>query len=162
MEAILNFETLVKSQLSYLQQIARNYTTDESTAEDLLQDTIVRIWSNRQKFTMGTNFKAWASVIMRNVFINDYRKRKRLNIYNVTPDENILEGKAENSGEQQMVYDDLLREVHTLKTMYRKPIELYNKGFSYREIAEDMGVSVGTIKSRMHVARGYLKQRLAS
>lgn len=162
MEVIMNFEALITSQLVYLKQVARNYTDNEMAAEDLLQDTIVRIWTNRDKFQLGTNFRAWASVIMRNLYINNYRKRKKWTNSAAFYDEEKIEGQTENTGEQQLRYDDIVKEINSLEIIYRKPLELFYEGFSYREIAEDMGVSIGTIKSRMHSARGYLKQRLAS
>ncbi|PHN03341.1 RNA polymerase sigma factor [Flavilitoribacter nigricans] len=162
MDVIMNFEALIDSQLIYLKQLARNYTSSEMAADDLFQDTVVRIWSNQDKFEMGTNFKAWSSMIMRNLFINDYRKQKKRRNDSAYYDEEKIESHIENSGEQKMIYDDLLNEIHTLATNYSKPLELFYEGFSYREIAEDMGISIGTVKSRMHSARGYLKQRLAS
>lgn len=162
MEVIMNFEALITSQLAYLKQVARNYTDNEMAAEDLLQETVLRIWSNRDKFVLGTNFKAWASVIMRNLYINAYRKRKKWTNTAALYDEEKLEGKVENSGEQQLRYDDIVHEIDTLEAMYRKPFELYYEGFSYKEIAEDMGISIGTVKSRMHSARIYLKRRVAS
>ena len=161
MELIFGFETLIRSQLPYLKQLALSYTQSKLTAEDLLQDTIVRIWSNQDKFTLGTNFKAWSSVVMRNVFINNCRKQKNQRNYSVYLDENIEDQKIENTAEQKIACDELLKEVNTLRDKYRRPIELYFEGFTYQEIAEDMHLSLGTVKSRIHCARGHLKQRLA-
>lgn len=161
MKIVNNFEALVRSQLPYLEKVALHYTHDEQSAKDLLQDTVLRIWSNREKFQVGTNFKAWSSVIMRNIFINSHRKKHLRQSYASRIERDEAENCFENSGEQMMMYNDLLRTLHTLKPIYSRPLELYYEGYSYQEIAEDQGVALGTVKSRMYIARTYLKERLA-
>lgn len=160
MEKETNLEAMIAAQLPYLKQIALSYAKDESAAEDLLQDTIVRIWSNQEKFIIGTNFKAWSAVIMRNIFINGYRKRMARGGYIVEMDRLGAEPGVANNGYQKMEYDDVLHEVNALRDMYRRPVKLYQEGFSYQEIAEEMHLSIGTIKSRLHSARLFLKKRL--
>lgn len=153
-------EKLIRTHLPYMKHVARSYTENAVLAEDLLQDTILKIWRNKDRFTPGTNFKAWSSIIMRNLFINACRKQKSRNKYlhyaPPTPDKlQVL-----NTGPQQIAYDDLLKKVNEMKESHSLPIKLLSQGFSYQEIAEEIGTTVGTIKSRIHTARGLLKQRL--
>lgn len=158
-----NLETLITKQLPYLKNVALSFTKSEAAAEDLLQDTIVRIWSYQEKFTMGTNFKAWSSVIMRNIFINGYRKQKvrraQLEAFRYQQE---LDGEqtALNSGELELNYKETLRQVELMKTNYSTPIQLYHQGFSYQEIADELHTSLGTVKSRIHTARCFLREKL--
>src|SRR5450631_2261841 len=73
------FNQSVVREVAGLKNIAYKYTRDDEDAKDLLNETIFRALANREKFTEGTNLRAWLSVIMRNIFINDYRRKKKRN-----------------------------------------------------------------------------------
>lgn len=140
-----------------LRAFAMSLTMNENDAEDLYQDTAFRILANTEKFEHGTNFKAWSVTIMRNIFINNYRKKMRRNtILDQTPNNYYINssGRAiENDGETKIAYKDLLRMVSQLPEDFKKPFWMAYKGFKYDEIAEELGAPLGTIKSRIFFAR---------
>lgn len=156
-------ERLIKNHLSYLKGLALFYTKNDGAADDLMQDTILRIWCNRDKFAEGTNFKAWASTVMRNLFINGYR-RQNVRKTRMASQEYISltlrNREILNDGDLKMEYEDIVEVVNQLKDNYRRPINLLQNGYSYQEIAETLDISLGTVKSRIHTARHQLKKRL--
>ena len=137
-------------------------TGDETDARDLYQDTALRIISNADKFQEGTNFKAWAVTIMRNIFINNYRKKvRRGTILDQTPNNYYINsgGQAiENEGETRMAYKELLKMVSALPEDFKRPFWMAYKGFKYDEIAAELDAPLGTIKSRIFFARRKLQK----
>ncbi len=135
---------------------------NETDAYDLYQDTALRIISNADKYQQGTNFKAWAVTIMRNIFINNYRKKvRRGTILDQTPNNYYLNsgGQAiENDGETRMAYKELLRMVSALPEDFKRPFWMAYKGYKYDEIAEELDAPLGTIKSRIFFARRKLQK----
>jgi RNA polymerase sigma-70 factor (ECF subfamily) len=134
-------------------------------AEDLYQDTTMRIITNAEKYLQGTNFKAWAVTIMRNIFINNYRKRVRRNlIIDQTPNNyyiNSGENSIGNEGETDITFIELLSMVNSLPEDFRKPFMMAYEGYKYEEIAEELGSPLGTIKSRIFFARKKLQKMYA-
>ena len=130
-------------------------------AEDLYQDTVVRIITNAEKFNEGTNFKAWAITIMRNIFINNYRKKMRRNlIIDQTPNNYYLNSGVvtiKNGGEENMGYKELMKMVDVLHDDFRVPFMMAYQGFKYDEIAEKLGITVSTSKSNLTRARAKLQ-----
>jgi RNA polymerase sigma-70 factor (ECF subfamily) len=161
MTANKHFASILIEQLPHLRITALHLTKDRSKAEDLLQDTLARIWSYRDKFEPGSNFGAWTNVVMRNLFINDYRKKKLHGGWPLEIKEDLTEGNEFNSGEQQLQCNDIIQEILQLEERYSRPILLRQQGYSYQEISDEMSVPVGTIKSRIHSARRYLRQHLS-
>lgn len=161
----LNMESLIRANLPFLNGLAIHYAQDPHTAEDLLQETCLRIWKYQEKYAAGTNFRAWASVIMRNLFINDYRKQKvlreareRLKKQKPFVDSQVVS----NDGELRLDYEAVSCSIHQLKENFSRPLLLFEAGLSYQEIAESMQTSLGTVKSRIHTARCYLKKWMAA
>lgn len=142
---------------SYSLRLARN----DNDAKDLYQDTVFRILYNSEKYTRGTNFKAWAMTIMRNIFINNYnRKARQRTILDDTPNQYFLNTGAsfiENEGEMVMRYKELLQILNTLPEGLKRPFSMAYQGFKYHEIAESMNLPIGTIKSRIFIARKKLQ-----
>jgi RNA polymerase sigma-70 factor (ECF subfamily) len=132
-------------------------TGNESDANDLYQDTALRIIANADKYQPDTNFKAWAVTIMRNIFINNYRKKiRRGTILDQTPNNYYINSGAvtiENDGEMYMGYKELLRMVSVLPEEFKRPFWMAYKGYKYDEIAEELKAPLGTIKSRIFFAR---------
>lgn len=131
-------------------------------AEDLYQDTAVRIITNADKYRPGTNFKAWAVTIMRNIFINNYRKKVRRNmIIDQTPNNYYLNSgdrAVDNDGETNVTFNELMALVDTLPEDFKKPFLMAYEGYKYEEIAEELGSPLGTIKSRIFFARKKLQK----
>ena len=136
-------------------------TGSEQDANDLYQDTAFRIINNRDKYKEGTNFKAWAVTIMRNIFINNYRKKvRRGTILDQTPNNYYLNSGGEtilNGGESNAAYKELLGMVAELPEDFKRPFWMAYKGYKYDEIAQKLDAPLGTIKSRIFFARRKLK-----
>ncbi len=147
-----------------MSDFAYHLTRDRADAADLYQETILRAIKKLDQFKSETNLKAWLIVIMRNTFINAYRKKRRrktlldgsINQYliDVTP------ASTNNHGEWKVDYDELLAMIDRLEESLRIPFLLAYEGYKYDEIAGEMGVPVGTIKSRVFFARKKLQKAL--
>jgi RNA polymerase sigma-70 factor (ECF subfamily) len=145
-----------------LRAFSLKLTGNSSDAEDLYQDTALRIITNADKYRQGTNFKAWAVTIMRNIFINNYRKKVRRNmIIDQTPNNYYLNSGDKtvvNEGESNVAFKELLSMVDRLPEDFRKPFMMAYKGFKYEEIADELESPLGTIKSRIFFARKKLQK----
>ena len=145
---------------------AYRLTNNYEDARDLVQETAMRAFSNRRKFEMGTNFQAWVITIMRNTFINNYRKAVRANtIIDNTDEQYFLNTAATSKGTHSpdSVYShkQISKVVEALEDEYRVPFQMYNTGFKYKEIAEELELPIGTIKSRIFLARKKLMLQLS-
>ena len=145
-----------------LRAFSLKLTGNTDDAEDLYQDTALRIMTNAEKYNPGTNFKAWAVTIMRNIFINNYRKKVRRNlIIDQTPNNyyiNSGEGSTGNDGESRIAFKELQEMVDSLPDDFRIPFMMAYQGYKYDEIAEELGSPLGTIKSRIFFARKKLQK----
>lgn len=141
--------------LSALRAFAITLTRNPSAADDLVQDTIVKAWTNFDKFAEGTNLKAWLFTILRNTFYSSLRKKKR----EVADPDGIhastLSVKPDHDG--RLTYAEFERAFDQLRPEHREVLILVGvSGFSVEEAAEMTGVAVGTIKSRTSRARKHL------
>lgn len=145
--------------LAALRAFALSLTRNASAADDLVQDTIVKAWSNIDKFQRGTNLRAWLFTILRNTFYSDRRKRKR---EVADPDGThaaSLYDKPAHDG--RLAMGDFLRAFDRLSPEHREVLVLVGaSGFSYEDAAAMMGVAVGTVKSRANRARARLAEML--
>lgn len=156
----------INSQLNEITNSLRAFslklTGNDVDAHDLYQDTAYRIMSNADKFRQGTNFKAWAVTIMRNIFINNYRKKvRRGTILDETPNNYYLNSGAvtiQNDGESNASYKELLKMVAKLPEEFKRPFWMAYQGYKYDEIAEELDAPLGTIKSRIFFARRKLRR----
>ena len=152
----------IDANTSSLKSFALKLTSNTDDASDLFQDTVIRILANSEKFKEGTNFKAWSLTIMRNIFINDYRKKVRRNmIIDQTPNEyyiNSGDRVVENEGEQNISIKELMGMVNTLPDDFRTPFMMAYEGYKYEEISEELDSPLGTIKSRIFFARKKLQK----
>lgn len=143
---------------------ALRLTRSHQDAQDLLQETTMRAFRHKDKFMMGTNFKSWASTIMRNTFINRYRKLKNRKHVNA-PIEDFtyaIESKSavNNSGEQNLRMQELTRIMESISDIYTVPFMMFFRGYEYKEIAEHLGIPIGTVKSRIFLARRKMKEMI--
>ena len=147
-----------------LLRFALKLTADHDDAQDLLQETSLKALDNREKYTPATNFKGWLYTIMRNLFINNYRKVMRDNTF-VDRTENLYHiNLSEDSGFEstEKAYDikEIHRAVHALPKEYRIPFAMHISGFKYREIVEKLNLPIGTVKSRIFFTRQKLQREL--
>ncbi|GJM32222.1 MAG: RNA polymerase sigma factor [Saprospiraceae bacterium] len=142
---------------------AMKLTRNLDNAHDLMQETACRAYKHRAKFMMGTNFKAWMTTIMRNTFINGYRKRRTRNKVEA-PIEDFLfaiENKTINgTAESRVMMGELKEILNRLSTTYRVPFVMFVKGYQYQEIAEQLDIPIGTVKSRIYSARQNMQQMI--
>lgn len=151
---------------SSLRAFSLKLTGNAADADDLYQDTALRIMSNADKYQEGTNFKAWAVTIMRNIFINNYRKKvRRGTILDQTPNNYYINSgdvSVSNDGESNASYKELLKMVSSLPDEFKRPFWMAFKGYKYDEIAEELDAPLGTIKSRIFFARRKLRKMYES
>ena len=147
-----------------LLRFAYKLTTDREEANDLLQETSLKALDNEEKFTPDTNFKGWMYTIMRNIFINNYRKTVRDQTFVDQTDNLFHLNFSQESGfdSTEGAYDlkEIHRVVNALPKYYRVPFAMYVSGFKYREIAEKLGLPLGTVKSRIFFTRQRLQNEL--
>lgn len=160
----VDFTKLLMANADFLRPFAINLTRDNEMAKDLFQETMFRALDNQEKYNVGTNIKAWLYTIMRNVFINDYRKKTRQNtVLDSTPNDFLLDYNqtcASNDAEGNIELKEINAAIAQLPDIFRKPFTLYFEGFKYHEIAYMLQEPLGTIKSRIHFARKLLKTQI--
>lgn len=141
---------------------------DEARAEDLVQDAILKAYRAWDDFELGTNCRAWLMTILRNTFINDYRRRRRrpspvefdeVEERSVFPE--VRDEDPEARFFDQIIDDEVVAAIDDLPDEFRIPVVLSDlEGLSYQEVADSMGIPVGTVKSRLFRARKRLQARL--
>ncbi|MCM1006193.1 MAG: sigma-70 family RNA polymerase sigma factor [Prevotella sp.] len=148
-----------------LMSFARMLTSDRDEARDLLQDTTLKALDREDNYRENTNFQGWMTTIMRNIFINNYRKRKRhATVVDTTEDlYHINTSDEAESVSPEDVYSthEIIEKLGQLGELYREPFVMYLKGYRYQEIAAITGTPVGTVKSRIFFARRQLRTMLA-
>jgi RNA polymerase sigma-70 factor (ECF subfamily) len=158
----LEFNTQFTQLSSLLQAFAYNLTKNQEDAKDLYQETAYRAMTNRDKFRPGTNFKAWSFTIMKNIFINNYRKKVKANtIMDSTDNLYYLNSGAnaiDNSGDSNIMMKELTGMIDGLEESIRIPFLMHYQGFKYQEIADYFDLPLGTVKSRIFFARKELKE----
>lgn len=164
MRTTSNFTQNLLGMQSELHRFALKLTADNEEANDLLQETSLKALDNEEKYTPDTNFKGWMYTIMRNIFINNYRKTVRDQTF-VDQTENLFHlNLPQDSGFESTEgnYDlkEIRKIVHSLPKEYRVPFSMYVSGFKYREIAEKLGLPIGTVKSRIFFTRQRLQRDL--
>ena len=164
MRTTSNFAQNLLGMQSELRRFALKLTADTEDADDLLQETSLKALDNEDKYTPDTNFKGWMYTIMRNIFINNYRKTVRDQTF-VDQTENLFHlNLPQDSGFESTEgnYDlkEIRRIVHELPKEYRVPFSMYVSGFKYREIAVKLGLPIGTVKSRIFFTRQRLQKEL--
>ena len=162
--ATIDFNQLLLNNTEFLKPFAVTLTRDNEVAKDLLQETMYRALANKEKYNVGTNIKAWLYTIMRNIFINNYRRKsKQSTIFDSTPNEfliNYNQVTTSNAAEGALKLKDIQMAIHKLPEIFRSPFMLYFEGYKYHEIADMLSEPLGTIKSRIHFARKLLKEQL--
>lgn len=159
------FSELLVTNADFLKPFAINLTRDSEEANDLFQETLYKALANQEKYHVGTNIKAWLFTIMRNIFINNYRRKvKQRTIFDNTPNEYLINQKQDtivNAAESNLRMKEIQEAMNTLPQIFKTPFLLYFDGYKYNEIAELLQEPLGTIKSRIHFARKLLKEQLS-
>lgn len=143
-----------------LRRFALSLTSDQRSAMDLVQETFLKALNNREKFTTDISLKAWTFTIMKNTFINEYRRCKRQNISHERNDESSFFNNTKfiSIDDPSSVYfaSELVNNIEQLQEAFRAPLQLLIKGYKYQEIAEELDLNIGTVKSRIFLSRKHL------
>ncbi len=160
----LEFTSMLTHHHPSLKMYALHFTHDTEDANDLVQDTMLKAITYYSKFREGTNIKAWLYTIMKNTFINNYKKMVRVSAFVIKADEissaNLMYSSTKNQAEPKFVMDDMQNALKKLPDTYLVPFTMYFEGFKYFEIADHLGLPIGTVKTRIHVARQLVKKHL--
>ncbi|RZS95622.1 RNA polymerase sigma factor [Cecembia calidifontis] len=160
----LEFSYSLNKLSSSLKPFALKLTRDMDDANDLLQDTMVKAFTNKDKFTEGTNLKAWLYTIMKNTFITNYQRMVRRGTFVDTTDNlhyiNSGDILVENGAYGDFTMDDIYAAIEKLEDVYKTPFMMHYRGFKYHEIADKLNIPIGTVKNRIHIARKLLKEDL--
>lgn len=160
----IEFDQVLIHNSDYLKPFAMTLTRDSESAKDLVQETLFRALANKEKYLDGTNIKAWLYTIMRNIFINNYRRSAKQNtIFDNTPNDFLLDYNqfsTANAAKTNLAVKNIYQAIHQLPDIFKTPFQLYFEGYKYHEIALMLKEPLGTIKSRIHFARKLLKQQL--
>jgi len=162
--ATFEFNQVLLSNAEFLKPFAITLTRDTEAAKDLFQETLYRALANKDKYKVGTNVKAWLYTIMRNIFINGYRRKAKQNtIFDTTPNEfliNSAQASTINNALSILNLKEVQKAIFNLPGIFKAPFLLYFDGFKYHEIADILAEPLGTIKSRIHFARKLLKEQV--
>lgn len=162
----MEFNTKLNGLTTLLHSFAYNLTKNMEDAKDLYQETAYRALFNRDKFQPDTNFKAWMFTIMKNIFINNYRKKVKANtILDTTDNQYYLNSGSHsttNAAEGGIMLKELNAMVTALDDSIRIPFTMHFEGYKYQEIADELQLPLGTVKSRIFFARKELKEKILS
>ena len=160
----IEFNTRLDQMSVMLNSFAYNLTKNMEDAKDLYQETAYRAITNREKFLPGTNFKAWMFTIMKNIFINNYRKKVKSNtIFDATDNQYFINSSStliRNEGESNIMMEELNGMVDSLDKSIQIPFIMHYEGYKYQEIADELNLPLGTVKSRIFFARKELKEKI--
>jgi len=148
---------------STLQTFTRRFTNDRQESLDLVQDTMLKALLYRDKFREDTNLKGWLFTIMRNTFINNYRKSRRVKISDKALELHFLHVEDEytfNRPQESLEFKEIWRNVNNIKDEFLTPFKMHTSGYKYHEIAEHLDIPVGTVKNRIFQARKEIQKRL--
>jgi RNA polymerase sigma-70 factor (ECF subfamily) len=147
-----------------LRYFAFSLTTNQEDAQDLVQETYLKAITHKDKFNPSTNMKAWVYTIMKNTFINKYRKESKYKTMVDTTEDLYFMNTSSKSGhetpESKFNHSELERVVNGLSDEHRIPFLMHFQGYKYREIAEELNLSIGTVKSRIFFSRKKLMAML--
>ena len=160
----IEFNNKFDALTTMLHSFAYSLTKNTDDSKDLYQETAYRAMMNRDKFRPGTNFKAWLFTIMRNIFINNYRKKVKANTIMDSTDNmyyiNSGDSAINNKADSNIMMDELKNMLSELDETLSVPFWMHYEGFKYQEIADHLELPLGTVKSRIFFARKEMKEKI--
>ncbi len=161
-----DFCTKVASLRPDLKIFTRKFTHDREESLDLVQDTILKALTYRSKYREDTNMKGWLFTIMRNTYINNYRKNQRAKTSHDSSKElyylNVEDRHTFNRPESSAEFKEIWRQVISVKDDLLIPFKMYTTGYKYSEIAKHLKIPVGTVKNRIFHARKEIQKKLTA
>lgn len=160
----LEFTHQVANLRSTLKTFTHRFTHDREESSDLVQDTILKALMYKDKFMTDTNLKGWLFTIMRNTFINNYRKNQRVRTSHDNSKElyflNAEDNHTFNCPDTRIEYKDIWKHVNELRDELLTPFKMHTSGYKYHEIAEHLNLPIGTVKNRIFHARKEIQKKL--
>lgn len=142
----------------------RRFTKSQEESEDLVQETMLKALTYRDKFKANTNLKGWLYTIMRNTFINKYRKNQRAKTtYDDTKELyylNVPDTHTFHNPDGSYEFKDIMSSVNQVRDDLRVPFKMHVEGYKYQEIAEHLEIPIGTVKNRIFHARKEIQKKL--
>ena len=161
----LSFNDRIVKMSDVLEYFALSLTKDKEQAQDLLQETLLKALTYKDKFTPDTNLKAWMHTIMRNTFINDYRKSIRTRTVVTTKDDievlDFVPATTFAAPDSAISHKEIMQFINKLGEQYRVPFIMHFNGYKYKEIADQLNIPIGTVKSRIYLAKQSLMANLS-
>ncbi|MFV0365233.1 MAG: RNA polymerase sigma factor [Mangrovibacterium sp.] len=161
----INFNSALLELQEKLYHYALGLTADDETAQDLLQETFLKALTYREKFKENTNFKAWIYTIMKNSFINNYRRNVKVrSTFDKTNNDyhmGITKDDVFASPESRYNAQEINENINNLADEYRVPFTMFLDGYKYQEISDELHLPLGTVKSRIFFTRKKLEKSLA-
>ena len=146
-----------------LHSFALSFTRNNDDAKDLTQETMLKAITYRKYYTPQTNFKAWVFTFMRNIFINQYRRKvKSGTIFDHSKELVYINSSTDSSNSpiNQLLEKEVNKQISKLGAEYKQPFEMHFSGFKYKEISTALDIPIGTVKSRIFIARKKLMEML--
>jgi RNA polymerase sigma-70 factor (ECF subfamily) len=160
----IEFNHKILSLRNNLQYFAYSLTANHEDAHDLIQETYLKAITHKDKFDPATNMKAWVYTIMKNTFINKYRKESKVSmIIDTTEDLYYLNNSKRSNSvtpDSKYQHSELQKVVNELQDEHRIPFQMHFEGYKYKEIAERLNLSIGTVKSRIFFSRKKMMEKL--
>jgi len=161
----IEFNTKIINERPSLKNFAMSLTRNSEDAMDLIQETYVKAITYRSKFEDSTNLKAWLFTIMKNTFINAYRRNTKSKSLIVKGDDLALQRAFKQNSydhsESRINSKEILGKIQNLDDQYKIPFTRYYNGYKYEEIAQELNLPLGTVKSRIFIARKILMEALS-
>lgn len=158
------FNTNLVNLKEHIERFAYSLTSDKEQAKDLIQETYLKALTYREKFVDYSNLKAWVFTIMKNIFINNYRKSVRVSMIVDSSKDLVLLNNAKESRQltpdSEYAYNEISRVIDNLENEFRIPFTMHNEGYKYQEIADNLNLKIGTVKSRIFFTRKKLTEAL--
>lgn len=160
----LEFRTQLLVLEGSLLKFAYRLTLCKPDAEDLVQETFLKVLKNQDKYIHKENFKAWTFTILKNTFLNTYRRSINENTYRDQTSDSFYLNQAEASyaenPETTLAELEIRQNIEQLRDTLRLPLKLYIEGYKYKEIANELNLNIGTVKSRIFFSRQQLRDQL--
>jgi RNA polymerase sigma factor (sigma-70 family) len=160
----INFDRMMEDEITPLRNYALSLTHDMDDTKDLVQDTILKAYRYKDRFQAGTNLRGWLYTILKNSFINNYRRDQKRNTF-IDSTENtyfldIPSHNIDNDAELRFIRKDLEEAVESLPLDLKVTFRMNAEGYKYQEIAEELAIPIGTVKTRIFIARRILREKL--
>ena len=157
-----DFTTELISLEDSLERFAHSLTANRDDAKDLVQDTFLKALTYMEQYEENTNLKAWAFTIMRNTFINNYRRNvKQRTTFDNSDNQYLINSRPDQmTPESSFSHSEISRKIDQLEPEFRIPFQMHTSGYKYKEIAQTLNLKIGTVKSRIFFSRQKLMEVL--